>query len=498
MTPAGRSRIVLLTGFALGCTWYAIGEHLPERLTVVLMALALLGALALLERARLTLLPAPDRVLLGVSSLLLITALAWRDSDVLTAVNTLALAGLIALRAPGASMDTTVLESGVTDLGARMGRTAAGAVAGSVGALRAFDVRGAGWVPQWSVGLGVVMVSPLIVFFAALLSSADPLMGDLFESVMDINMPPLLERFVPILFQVWVATGLLWALSRRSAPSGADRWAVVRVRPGVLPATAVVSGLTALAGLFAIFLLLQARFLVGGRAFVLGSSGLTFAEYARRGFFELVVVSTTMIPVLLGAEWLADQKAVADRRSVRRLLRVLLVLLAGLVASAMMRMVVYSLEFGLTELRVYTTAFMGWVGVALAWFGSTVLRGRRARFVPGALGSALLVLLALNLLNPAAWIVRYNVARAVAGRPLDARHLADLGGGAVPAALASLDRLVQPDRCALVEALHDRWVVQGPAGRQWTIEGYRAWGRAPDISAARRACREAVGADRDT
>jgi hypothetical protein len=260
----------------------------------------------------------------------------------------------------------------------------------------------------------------------------------------------------------------------------------------------VISGLTALATLFALFLLLQARFLVGGRALVLDSASLSFADYARRGFFELVAVCALMLPILLGAEWAADQRLPGHRRGLRLVLRLLLLLLGGLVASAMMRMVVYSLELGLTELRVYVTAFMGWLAFVLIWFGATVVQGRRPWFVPGALGAALVVLLALNLLNPTAWIVRTNIARAVSGRPLDIRHLAELGGGAVPAALASLGGLAHNERCALTEALHERWVVQHQARRHWTFEGHRAAGRAPELIAVRQACREGVGADRDS
>lgn len=497
MAPASRSRVVLVAGLALGSTWYAVGEHVPFRLNVAAAFAALLLVLHVLERARLTQVPRDDRLVLGGASVLLLAAFVGRDSVILGPVNALALAGLIALRGPGTSLSARLIDSGWMDLAARLVRAGVGVVAGAIGALASLEVGGRGWVPQWRFGLGVVAVSPLLVVFALLLSSADPLLGRLLTSLISVEPGPVLERAIPILACSWVATGLLWALSRRSAPGTMDRTGV-KLEPGPLPAAMVTSGLAALAGLFSLFLLLQARFLVGGRDFVLGSADLTFAEYARRGFFELVVVIALMLPVLLGGDWLADQRAPSDRRGIQRVVRLLLVLLGGLVASAMMRMVVYSAEFGLTELRVYTTAFMAWLGFVLAWFGATVLRGRRSRLAPGALGGALLVLVALNLLNPAAWIVRYNVARASGGRPLDARHIAELGGGAVPAAIAALGRLQPADRCALALALHERWVVKGSARAQWSIEGSLARGRAPEIVAARTACTEGAGADRDS
>jgi hypothetical protein len=496
MTPGARSRLVLGAGLALGSSWYLVGKHLPGQLDIASGFALLLLTLAVLERVQVVQVPEPDRLLLGLPSILLVGAVLWRDSEILSVVNVIALAGLVALRGPGGVPHATVLECGVGDLAGRMIRAGAGAAGGALPALGSLDVRGRGWVPQWSLGLGVVAVSPALVVFALLLNSADPLLGQLLSRAFSAEFEAVLGRLLPILFSVWVAIGVLWVLSRRSAVT-LPRF-MPRPAPGCLPAPMVISGLTALAALFALFLILQARFLVGGRALVLDSAALTFADYARRGFFELVLVSTLMLPILLGAEWAADQRLPAQRRGVRLVLRLLLVLLGGLVASAVMRMVVYSLELGLTELRLYTTAFMGWLAFVLVWFGATVLRGRRTWLVPGALGSALVVLLALNLLNPTAWIVRTNIARAVSGRPLDVRHLADLGGGAVPAALDVLDRLEHNERCALTEALHERWVVQRQARRHWTLEGHRAGARAPELRAARQACREGVGADRDS
>ena len=46
-------------------------------------------------------------------------------------------------------------------------------------------------------------------------------------------------------------------------------------------------------------------------------------------------------------------------------------------ASAFERMRLYEMEFGLSEQRLYPTAFMGWLAAVLIWFCLTVLRGQR-------------------------------------------------------------------------------------------------------------------------
>ena len=108
-----------------------------------------------------------------------------------------------------------------------------------------------------------------------------------------------------------------------------------------------------------------------------------------------------------------------SRRQFGLLASLMLVLLNIMLASALWRMRLYTAEFGLTELRFYTTAFMGWLVLVFGWFAATVLRGRRERFGAGALTAALLVLGVLNLVNPDALIARTNLTRGLAGRAVD-------------------------------------------------------------------------------
>ncbi len=489
-----RSRLVLGTGLAVGSTWYLAMLHLHDRPAFAVLFGSLWAALLLLQLAPSARVVTRDRWFLASASMVLLLAVLWRDSQILLGVDVLALAGLVALGVPGRG---SLLGTGPSDLIERGVRAGLGVGTGSLGALGALDLRGRAWVPQWSVGLGVVVISPVLVLFVALLGNADPLFGRLFTALMPGAIDVVVRRVVLVLALSWVAAGLLWTLTRplRTGELGHD-WAD-RLQ-GRLPAGMVVSGITAVCSIFALFLLLQARFLAGGRDFVMRTTDLTFAEYARRGFFELVVVTALTLPILLGGEWMADQQAPRARKATRAAIRVLLVLLAGIVVSAGMRMGVYAAEFGLTELRLYTSAFMAWLGFVLVWFAVTVMRGRRGRFVPGALGVALLVLLALNLLNPAAWIVRVNVARAVAGHSLDAAHVAELGAGGVGTALASMGRLGVSDRCALAGALHRRWAVPGAPGSQWNVEARRVQARVPDIIAAWEACGGDASADRDS
>lgn len=221
-----------------------------------------------------------------------------------------------------------------------------------------------------------------------------------------------------------------------------------------------------------------------------GAAPAGVAEYARRGFFELVTVAALALPLLLFADWIVRRRNRRESLVFRVLSGATVTLLFVIMASALHRMRLYQGAFGLTELRLYTTAFMLWLGVVLALFAATVLRGRRERFAPDALASALAAVALLHPLNPDRMIVRANAARAAEGAAFDARYAATLSADAVPALAAALG----PERegaCSAARVLVARW---GAAGdwRSWSV------GRARAVAAvrARRAELEAMACER--
>src|SRR5207244_3162984 len=137
--------------------------------------------------------------------------------------------------------------------------------------------------------------------------------------------------------------------------------------------------------LFLVFVVIQLRYFFGGTDLIQRTTGLTYAEYARRGFFELVAASALVLPILLAADWAVRNEAPQQRRSFRSLAGLLILLLAVVMASALERMRLYVDQFGLSEVRLYATAFMVYVAGIVGWFGWTVLRGQPRRFAFGPL-----------------------------------------------------------------------------------------------------------------
>lgn len=470
----GRARVpsqLLGAAVALGVGWRVLQEFVPGRLDWALGFGVLFIVLVVLHRRGLLHVPDADGVFIGVPAVLLMIALIWRDSEMLFAANLLALAGLVACARPvRVGLRSQLLESGVGDLVRRALHAADGVLRGGWRLARAASRPDPVQRPAsiWSAGLGVVAISPVLLLFSVLLGSADPVFGRLLGSV--FKPDALLQQAIPIALWAWLAAGLLWALTR--PPSAVE----TLPKGGRVRMPAMSGALLPIAALFFCFLVAQARYLFGGRGVVLGTAELSFSEYARDGFFELVTVSATMLPILLVADWAADQHAEHDRRRFRLIARALLVLLTGLLASALLRMSIYAGEYGLTELRLFTTVFMLWLAFVFAWFAASVLRGRREHFVAGALGSALATLILLNLAGPDAIIVRLNVQRAEQGRPFDSAYFVKPGAGVVPAALELLPALPKPAQCDVATRLIERWGAPAGARAPWTIERWRASG----------------------
>ncbi len=261
-----------------------------------------------------------------------------------------------------------------------------------------------------------------------------------------------------------------------------------------LGAVEVGVALGALNALFFGFVCVQVRYLFGGAAWVAATGGLTYAEYARRGFFELVWATALVLPLLLALHWLLRRDDALALRIFRLLALVQIALLFVVIASAVTRMRLYQREYGLTELRLYTMAFMGWLALVFVWFAATVLRGARARFACGALVSALLVIGALHLLNPDAAIVRANLAHARTGRAFDAGYATTLSADAVPTLVRALPGLTQDARCLAARELLARWSSTDADWRAWNVarsdaehavaaqaESLHAWACAPPV-----------------
>jgi len=287
-----------------------------------------------------------------------------------------------------------------------------------------------------------------------------------------VNFQQLFIHFFVAAFFAWCAGGYLRAMLWGKEIAAVKGKRLPSVSLGTIEGGVALGALDLL---FLAFVLVQVRYFFGGSTLVQATTGLTYAEYARRGFFQLFGVAVLVLPLLLLLHWLMAQRGPGGERVFRVLAWVQIVLLFVVMASALQRMRLYQAKYGLTEERLYATAFMGWLAVVFLWFVLTVLRGRREHFAFGATTAGFILVIALNLLNPDALIARINLARAQAGRAFDARYAAQLSADAVPVVVAALPELNPKDRCAAAAEILKRWPPGQPSDwRTWDWSRSRA------------------------
>jgi len=446
-----RTRLALaLLGAALflGLLGDELFRATPLGLNLILWVLALALVLVGLGIWRGTPLAGGRRWMLP--TLVLFAALVvWRDSAWLLALNLFAL--VVALTLGALRTPRPVHRAGLSDYAVGLGYASA-AVGGRTVTLMQEDIdweelpKGPQAKQAVAVGRGLMLAAPLLFLFGALFVAAD----SVFQGYVSDAVPSAHELTTHLLLVAvfaWISAGMLQEYLSRPEPVEADVQPSFRLGGTEL---AVVLGLLDL--LFLAFVLVQLRYLFGGASLVEERTHLTYAEYARHGFFELVTVAALVLPLLLLADWLRRRASPRDDRIFRLLAGALIVLLFVVMASALQRMRLYQREYGLTELRLYASGVMIWLAVVFVWAGATVLRRRRDLFAVGALVSGFAAIFIMNALNPDALIARTNLNRP----KLDLPYLMNLSDDATPTLVKALPSLDPALRAQLEEELAAR------------------------------------------
>jgi hypothetical protein len=469
------ARDVLIVALLLGIAGDSLLRTGPWSLNLTLWVAAVLAGVLMLA-ARHDIEWPRDTAWLLAPALLFAAGFSWHDSPFLKFIDLFAVGLLLSIwslsldrvRIPVCSILDYV--RGVVNTGFAAAQGAAPIAVRKIPV--AAPPRSERWRHARAAAVGLLIAFPLVFIFGGLLMAADAVFDQMVTTALDIDFEQLASHAILTAFFAWIVCGFFLAVFEISKPKVGDSLAVERPKVGIIE-IGVPLGLINL--LFLVFVIVQLRYLFGDSSLVQETVGMTYAEYARRGFFELVTVAALVLPVLLTADWLL---AGTNRRSLaifRGLASLMLILLLLIVISALKRMHLYQSVYGLTELRLYTTAFMAWLGIVLIWLAVTVLKDRRQYFATGAALAGFCLIAALNILNPDALIARVNTTRALEGNEFDAHYAASLSADALPTLVGAFDTLSHEDRCILSDRLLTRWSLEDEGDwRVWNASRSRA------------------------
>lgn len=394
----------------------------------------------------------PELGLAALAGALLLVA-AVRDAPWLVALCVLASAGIGALAVSRARSWTGTLLT---------------PAAVPVAALRALPwaARGTtaeGGAPRrWAAALRTaVLTAGLLGVFGALLASADAAFARLVElAVPELQLGQLPARLV----LGGLVAGLVLGTSYLAVAP--PPWSRLQVPPGRASRRAEwVVPVGALDLLLLSYLVVHSTVLHGGRDHVLRTAGLTAAEYARSGFWQLLVVTALVLLVVAAAVRWAPREDPRDQRVVRGALGLLVALTLVVAASALVRLHLYEQAFGATSARLFAAAAVVELVVVLLLVAAAGVRWPAPTWPGAALpravaASAGLVLLALAVVDADELVARRDVDRFLAGEAVDTTYLGGLSADAVPA----LDRLPEPQRSCALAPVAERLARTGDDG----------------------------------
>ena len=169
------------------------------------------------------------------------------------------------------------------------------------------------------------------------------------------------------------------------------------------------------------FLGVQLSYLFGNLPSVTGS-GMTFAEYARRGFAELSVVASATALLIIIAERYG--KGETRRQLLKSVTLSVIIAVLLLLVSAFHRVSLYEEAYGFTTARLYAQAYMIVVAISLV----ALAREVTTEINPGRLFrragvTAIVAFIGLIYWNHESWIAERNIDLFASTGKLDVVYL---------------------------------------------------------------------------
>ena len=282
-----------------------------------------------------------------------------------------------------------------------------------------------------NIFIGLIISVPLLVTVIALLAEADTVflkfLTDILKSLEFIDSIPLVEHVVVI----GIITGLLFGYLAVVLKAEVERVSVpIERRTGAGDATIVVTVLVMVNAVYVLFCAIQFTYLFGGEEVIRSIPDYTYAEYARQGFSELIVVTVINLSILLIG--LRFTKNDGKLNHLVLVLRCLLVLCTVIILySAHLRLTLYEEAYGYTYARIFAHTFIGFLFVL---FMLTLYKfwRRELPLVKAFAIAALLVYTTLNYVNIDAMIARKNIDRYFTTGKIDLDYLQELSYDAIP------------------------------------------------------------------
>lgn len=276
---------------------------------------------------------------------------------------------------------------------------------------------------------GIAFAIPTLLLFTWLLSGADATLAKFFDTLVGFEFTENTIGYIihTLIVAVFFLGAFGFMVTQIHSPA---KDTTFYARTLGLLETSIP--LIAINVLFCIFIILQIGTLFGGETH-LTENGLTYAEYAREGFVQLIWVAIFSFLIVTFMEKRVVVQGERHVRSFRVVSGLLILQVVLILISAFQRLSLYEATYGFTTIRLFSHALMIWLGVALILLFYHIWKSERQEvFFFRLFCSTVVLLFAMNLLNPDVFITKKNLVRYAETGSIDSTYLGNLSYDALP------------------------------------------------------------------
>lgn len=309
--------------------------------------------------------------------------------------------------------------------------------------------------------IGLAIGVPLLLLITGLLMSADVVFQEVVlrlpQFILQFNFMEGLFRFAFIILSGLLFFGVFQVLYVRAKP--VDRVEDHQKQNAHWDSITAVTILVMLNSVYVLFAVIQFTYFFSDGL----TDGFTYAEYARKGFFELVFVTLINWTILTSFLKLVQETRNGMKRTMKLMYSLLIIMSGILLASAYQRLSMYEAAYGFTLDRILAHAFMIFLMVIFAYTFIRVWM-ERISLLHFYLIAGLIFYTVLNAVNIEQIVVDNNLERYEQTGKADVYYLDSLS-------YTGWDGLIElyemdPDYPDLQAVLQERqqWVEQQPQG----------------------------------
>lgn len=198
----------------------------------------------------------------------------------------------------------------------------------------------------------LLITLPIIVIILMLLSSADMIFEQIFSSFFNLFTNMQIEENINKLIWRIIIIAIMFLYLSLSTYFIIYNYSKIKYESSVVNVSkdnyVIKLLLTILNIIYIIFDIIQIKSLILHQV----SMDISYAEYARQGFFQLMFVSFINITIILISKMYEDKENKSNNAYINLMSFIMLILTSIIVISSFMRMYMYEKEYGYTLLRL--------------------------------------------------------------------------------------------------------------------------------------------------